>query len=133
MKRTAVSLTIKKMQTQIIVREAGTVSHSCNHQTWEANTGGSWIRNQPGLHSKTLSQKSTCNCELLLVRTSSGEPTLAVASFKVKHTFLLQVVACIWDVPQTLMNWRPVPSAVVFRALGQRGDWIMRVLTSWVD
>jgi hypothetical protein len=35
----------------------GVVVHSCNTNTWEAETGGSQVWDQPGLHSETLTKK----------------------------------------------------------------------------
>ncbi|XP_071466314.1 U6 snRNA-associated Sm-like protein LSm1 isoform X3 [Marmota flaviventris] len=37
----------------------GTVAHTCNPSSWEAEAGGLQVRNQPGHLSKTLSQKGT--------------------------------------------------------------------------
>jgi hypothetical protein len=31
--------------------------HAYNHRTWEAEAGGWKVQDQPGSHSKTLSQK----------------------------------------------------------------------------
>jgi hypothetical protein len=36
----------------------GVVVHVYNPSTWEANTGGLGVQSQPGLYSKTLSQKT---------------------------------------------------------------------------
>jgi hypothetical protein len=33
------------------------VTHACNSNTWESETGGSGVQGESGLHSKTLSQK----------------------------------------------------------------------------
>jgi hypothetical protein len=34
------------------------VVYTCNSSTQKAETGGLWVQGQPGLHSKTLSQKT---------------------------------------------------------------------------
>jgi hypothetical protein len=34
------------------------VAHTCDPSTWEAEVGGSGVLDHPGLHEKTLSQKS---------------------------------------------------------------------------
>jgi hypothetical protein len=36
----------------------GIVVHTYNPRAWELEAGGPWIQGQPGLHSKSLSQKS---------------------------------------------------------------------------
>jgi hypothetical protein len=34
------------------------IAPACNPCTWEAEVGGSYVWGQPGLHNKTLSQKT---------------------------------------------------------------------------
>jgi hypothetical protein len=38
----------------------GVLVHTCSPSTWEAEAEGSWVWDQPGLHSDTLSQKQKC-------------------------------------------------------------------------
>jgi hypothetical protein len=44
--------------------ELGSVGHPCNPSTWEAETEGSRVQDQPGLHNETLSHNNN-NKELL--------------------------------------------------------------------
>jgi hypothetical protein len=39
--------------------ELGSVGHPCNPSTWEAETEGSRVQDQPGLHNETLSQTNS--------------------------------------------------------------------------
>jgi hypothetical protein len=49
---------IEKGKKKKKVTDTGTVVTACNPSTWEAEARGLWVRDKPGLKSKTLSLKS---------------------------------------------------------------------------
>jgi hypothetical protein len=49
----------KKLQGTWITSMA---AHTCIPSIWEAKAGGLWVQGQPGLQSKTLSNKQTNKC-----------------------------------------------------------------------
>jgi hypothetical protein len=44
---------------------SGMVAHNCNPSFWKAETGGSQVQGQPGLHSETLSQNNNNKKDVL--------------------------------------------------------------------